>query len=73
MLLLDCYMLTAPDNGTVSTPSGTTVGETADYSCNDGFNLIGAANRRCQESGLWSESEPSCIIKGKLSKLFTSY
>ena len=66
-------MLTAPDNGTVNTPSGTTFGETAEYSCNDGFNLIGAANRRCQESGLWSGSEPSCIIKGKFSKLFTSY
>jgi CUB/sushi domain-containing protein len=58
----DCASLTAPANGTVQTPSGTTLGATATYGCNDGYNLVGGATRTCQASGDWSGSAPTCQI-----------
>ena len=61
---LDCRSPAAPDKVTVTTASGTTFGETATYSCYDGFDLIGA---QCQVSGAWSGSTPTCVIKGKWS------
>jgi hypothetical protein len=49
-------------DGTVSTPSGTTLNATATYGCNDGFNLVGGATRTCQASGSWSGTAPMCQI-----------
>ena len=65
--MLDCRSPAAPDKGTATTASGTTFGETATYSCNDGFDLIGAETSQCQASGAWSGSTPTCVIKGKWS------
>ena len=30
------------------------------YTCNEGYDLVGLPTRVCQESGLWSDSEPNC-------------
>ena len=38
---VDCSALTNPANGQVSHPDGTTFGQTATYSCNTGYNLVG--------------------------------
>ena len=65
--MLDCRSPAAPDKGTVTTQGGTTFGETATYSCYDGFDLIGAVTSQCQASGAWSGSTPTCVIKGKCS------
>ena len=65
--MLDCRSPAAPDKGTVTTPTGTTFGETATYRCYDGFDLIGAVTSQCQASGAWSGSTPTCVIKGKWS------
>ena len=43
--------------------TGTTFGETAMYSCNNGFALAGSVTITCQASGEW-ENEPSCTLNG---------
>ncbi len=57
--LVDCGALTAPLNGSVATPSGTTYGQSASYACNSGYRLSGTASRSCGMSG-WGGSPPSC-------------
>ena len=57
---MNCGPLTDPANGQVSHPDGTTFGQTATYSCNTGFNLVGDSTRMCQATGMWSGSEPTC-------------
>ena len=60
ILTVDCGTLTDPDNGSVNHTAGTTVGQTATYSCNTGYNLVGDSTHTCQASGNWSGSEPTC-------------
>ena len=35
-------------------------GEEVNYSCDDGYNLIGEATISCQPSGSWNASSPIC-------------
>ncbi len=77
-LMLDCcvllliYLLTAvdcgdlpdPANGMVVTSSGTTFTNTATYTCNPGYVLVGDATRTCQSTGVWNSTAPTC--EGKL-------
>ena len=56
---MDCNALSNPANGQVST-TGTTFGQTATYSCNTGYNLVGDSTRTCQATGMWSGSAPTC-------------
>ena len=56
---VDCGTLTNPSNGQVNT-TGTTLGQTATYSCNPGYNLVGGSTRTCQATGSWSGSVPTC-------------
>ena len=56
----DCGALTDPANGQVSHTDGTTFGETATYSCDAGYNLVGDRTRTCQVTGVWSGSTPTC-------------
>ena len=30
------------------------------YSCDDGFNLVGSRSRSCLSTGMWSNDEPTC-------------
>ena len=53
---VDCGSLTDPGNGNVTL----TVGTTATYSCNTGYNLVGDSTRTCQATGKWSGSAPTC-------------
>ena len=62
---MDCGVLTNPANGHVTHTAGTTFGQTANYSCNTGYNLVGGGNRTCQATGLWSGNSPTC--QGMLS------
>ena len=54
-----CPDLENPDNGIVDV-SGNQPGDTAVYTCNDGFTLDGE-NRTCGQDGKWSGSEPTCV------------
>lgn len=33
------------------------------YVCNEGFDLVGRANRYCQSNGIWSGIAPTCVRK----------
>ena len=54
-----CGALTNPANGRVTYIDGPGFGQTAAYSCNAGYNLVGSSIRTCQLVG-WFESEPTC-------------
>ena len=59
---MDCGTLTDPANGNVSHTAGTTFGQTATYSCNTGYNLVGGSIRMCQATGVWSGNAPICQL-----------
>ena len=58
---VNCGTLTNPTNGQVSYTAGTIIRQTATYSCNRGYNLVGNRTHTCQATGLWSESAPTCL------------
>ena len=55
-----CSNLANPTNGQFTHTGGTTFGQTANYSCNIGYNLVGDSTRTCQATGVWSGSAPIC-------------
>ena len=57
---VECGTLTNPTNGQVTYTGRTTFGQTATYSCNRGYNLVGDNTRTCQANGVWSGSIPIC-------------
>ena len=57
---MDCGTLTDPANGQVSHTAGTTFGQTATYSCDTGYNLVGESNHTCGATGVWSGCAPTC-------------
>ena len=57
---VDCGSLTDPANGNVTLNAGTKFEQTATYSCNTGYNLVGDSTRTCQATGEWSGSAPTC-------------
>ena len=60
--VVDCGILTNPENGIVRV-SGTLGGDTADYSCTEGYELNENGTRICGSNGTWSGEEPICISK----------
>lgn len=62
-VILDCGD-PAPHNGTADFPKGTTYGEVAIVSCNEGYTRSGSAFITCLANGSWSE-RPTCNIVGK--------
>ena len=64
-MFADCGGLVNPADGSVDTASGTTYLETATYSCNTGYDLIGTTSRTCQADA-WDGTPPTCDIKGMI-------
>ena len=60
--LANCGAPGSPSNGSVSTPSGTDEGDSANYSCNGGYCLEGNSTRTCQADSSWSGSVPACNL-----------
>ena len=60
LTVVDCGTLNDPANGNVSHTAGTTFGQTANYTCNTGYRLVGDSTRTCQATGVWSGSAPTC-------------
>ena len=58
---VDCGSLPDPANGQVDHTAGTSLGQTAIYNCNTGYNLVGDSTRTCQATGNWSGSAPTCL------------
>ena len=66
---MDCGALPNPANGQVNDTNGTTFGQTATYSCNTGYSLVGNSTQMCQADGLWTGSAPSCERRLLLSSI----
>ena len=64
-MAVDCSTLNATTN--VNHPNGTTFGQTATYSCDPGYNLVGNSTRMCQADGVWSGNEPTCMSESNLT------
>ena len=60
-----CPGLDDPANGEV-TVNGVTPGDTATYSCNTGYNLVGAETVTCGDDGAWSADPPMCTREFKI-------
>ena len=56
-----CPDLTAPENGRV-TVNGCRTGDRAEYSCDEGYELVGDQTRECMSNSQWSGQTPSCQI-----------
>ena len=54
-----CEVLQNLTNGQVSM-TGQSIGSTATYTCDSGYELIGDDTMTC-ENGVWSGQEPMCI------------
>ncbi len=61
-IIVTCPRLSDPQYGNVEL-SGLTVGSTAAYTCDGGFQLAGNKKRQCQPNGQWSGNDPSCRSK----------
>ncbi|XP_064386940.1 CUB and sushi domain-containing protein 1-like [Halichondria panicea] len=59
---VDCGQLTAPSNGEVSMPVGTTFNNVAHYSCHSCYRRLGVSLRICGGNGLWIPAQPACEI-----------
>ena len=53
-------MLPDLENGDIVYPFDTYYQSVAYHSCNEGYELNGAALRVCEENGEWSSSTPIC-------------
>ena len=49
----------------------TMFGSVANYSCDNGHEIVGPSTRICQANGSWSDTDPLC--KGKVEKLDQFY
>ena len=67
--VVDCGNLTGPANGSVNHTAGTIFRQTATYSCNTDYNLVGDSIRTCQTTGNWSGSAPTCQGMEKVVQL----
>ena len=60
---VSCSPLSNSENGVVEL-TGTAVGDTATYSCNQGFILFGKGIRTCRADGAWNGKSPECRGEG---------
>ncbi|XP_052242365.1 neurogenic locus notch homolog protein 1-like [Dreissena polymorpha] len=59
----NCPEPVVPENGLLNTSEGLGVGNTIYYSCKDGYELVGKAQRTCGTTSTWSGTEPTCLIQ----------
>ena len=60
--LVQCPILMDPANGMVNV-TGNLPGDTATYTCDPDYDLVGESERVCGDDGEWSEEAPMCIRK----------
>lgn len=66
-----CGELLGPAFGSVEYDS-TTVGSIAMYSCNTGYMLSGDRTRTCQDTGMWSGTQPTCQREFVVSDVYVN-
>ncbi|XP_078588481.1 uncharacterized protein LOC144869249 [Branchiostoma floridae x Branchiostoma japonicum] len=55
-----CPTLTAPENGALSPAGATSYLNRVTFTCNRGYERIGASYASCQADGTWSNTVPTC-------------
>ena len=63
-LYSDCGSIENPKNGTVSFHNDTKYQSTANFRCEEGYDLIGNSTTICSATGQWTERNQTCSIKG---------
>ena len=62
--VVDCSELPQPEHGSVMCDYGSdrraSFEDVCQYSCEDGFDLVGSRSRSCLSTGMWSNDEPTC-------------
>jgi len=62
--VVDCSELPQPEHGSVTCDYGSdrrpSFEDVCQYSCEDGFDLVGSRSRSCLSTGMWSNNEPTC-------------
>ena len=61
-IVSNCDDLQSPNNGSIKL-TGTSFGDTATYSCDMGFMLLGESTRTCEAGSFWSGVVPFCSRK----------
>ena len=61
---IHCLELRPPLHGTMI-GSGTTYGSVIRFVCNDGFKVVGSAERTCQADRTWSGQDAFCEGQGR--------
>ena len=59
-----CPDLVDPEGGRLVILTRKSVGGTAGFICNFGYELVGAATLTCQANGMWSAPPPVCMSAG---------
>eukprot|EP00058_Branchiostoma_floridae_P008085 XP_002593573.1 hypothetical protein BRAFLDRAFT_125152 [Branchiostoma floridae] len=61
-----CAQLPVPPNGRYNYLSGAnaTYNSVIQYTCNNGYNIQGSAQRQCQADGTWSGTDVQCVAEG---------
>ncbi|VDL72594.1 unnamed protein product [Nippostrongylus brasiliensis] len=68
--VVDCEAPPAISNGEVSAPT-TTFDSQANYTCHDGYRLIGHGTVKCTARGMWEPAIPVCYDMATLRELRT--
>ena len=56
---VNCGALPPVQHGRTVT-NGTVFQSVANYTCDNGYNLVGIQSRTCESSAIWSGHEPMC-------------
>lgn len=59
---MGCKELNHPSNGRVQFPIPIKYQSVAVYTCSAGYDLKGTSSRECLGDGVWSGTEPTCIL-----------
>ena len=58
-LAVDCGYIATPQNGT-KLGEETTYPHSMEFSCDEGFIMLGSSIRNCQANGTWDGQETTC-------------
>ena len=70
--LLDCPVLQQPEYGSISSVLSNPLHDNSvNFSCDDGYHLLGSAERTCMSGGEWSGTTVTC--RGNFISSVTAY
>ena len=64
LLTTDCGAPNSINNGSIVIDEGMLYNATVTYSCDTGYYLSNNVSRVCDDNGVWSGEDPTCLIYG---------